>query len=105
MLNAPLVVKIYKCQHFKKRCTEKSFCSDLGLNTYILESDPYEILCTYHKYAPSYLFESLLLTVTQKCPKKAAVEVIQYCNEEILIELESCRKLHKHTKTHFIYRD
>lgn len=51
-------------------------------------------------FARSHLFESLLLTVTQKCAKKAAVEVIKYCYEEILIELESCRKLqtqrHKH---------
>lgn len=44
-------------------------------------------------HSHSYLFKSLLLSVTQKCAKEAAVEVIQYCYEEILIELESCRKL------------
>lgn len=44
-------------------------------------------------HSHSYLFKSLLLTVTQKCAKEAAVEVIQYCYEEIIIELKSCRKL------------
>lgn len=64
-----------------------------GLNPNFPESD------AYRKYACFYLFDSLLFTVTQKCPKKAAVEVIQYCDKEILIEFESSRKLHTHTKT------
>lgn len=55
--------------------------------------------------ARTHLFESLLLTVTQKRAKKAAVEVIQYCYEEILIELECCRKLQTQTHKHCLYRD
>ncbi len=47
-------------------------------------------------HSHSYLFKSLLLTITQKCAKEAAVEVIQYCYQEILIELKSCRKLQTH---------
>lgn len=40
-----------------------------------------------------YFLQPLLFTVTQECPKQAAVEMIQDCYQEVLIKLKSCRKL------------
>lgn len=40
-----------------------------------------------------YLGRSLLLTVVKECTKQTAVEVVQQCDEEQLIELKGCWEL------------
>lgn len=40
-----------------------------------------------------YLGRSLFLTVVKECTKQTAVEVVQQCDEEQLIELKGCWEL------------
>lgn len=41
----------------------------------------------------TYFLQSLLLTVAQEGPKQAAVQVVQDGDQEVFVELKSCRKL------------
>lgn len=41
----------------------------------------------------TYLLVSYTLTVVEESPKATAVEMIQDCEQEMLIELKGCRKL------------
>lgn len=41
----------------------------------------------------TYLLVSYTLTVVEESPKATAVEMIQDCEQKMLIELKGCRKL------------
>lgn len=41
----------------------------------------------------TYFLQPLLFAVAQECPKQAAVQVVQDGDQEVLVELKSCRKL------------
>lgn len=55
----------------------------------------------YHDTSCPYLLQPVWFSVTQECPKQAAVEVIHDGNQEVLIKLKSSSKLQQRKKYTF----